>query len=304
MQRKLLDEERLVRAERAAAAEVELWQVLRAPFDSWDIGVLWQLAMCESALQNMDDSSSDKQLQLAFRALCEEARHPDEVPRLHGSLQIGALRTALLNSELLQCELRGQLERYKRLYVSFLTGFGRFRQVHVLQGETVLALMTRTHVEALQWRPPGRDPAEKLALVSKVKGRYALEWREDTFLQRHFDSGRTMSLRGTVGTTNGFLRRLKQLPKGERPKIEHFTTLRLHDYHAHIAYCTKALANSFLKNRCTLQSDEVYGTYRTRLTLTLLLHTVSYNMQRSLTPRAGDAQQGLLDGYHHQLPAW
>ena len=77
-QRKQLDEERLVRAEQAAAAEMELWQVLRAPLDSWDSGVLWQLAMCEYALHNMDDSSSDKQLQLEFRALCEEARHPGE----------------------------------------------------------------------------------------------------------------------------------------------------------------------------------------------------------------------------------
>eukprot|EP00964_Phaeocystis_antarctica_P082389 scaffold51660_cov37-Phaeocystis_antarctica.AAC.1 len=42
---------------------------------------------------------------------------------------------ALLNSELLRLELRGQLERYKRLYVSLLSGFGRFRQVVVLQGD-------------------------------------------------------------------------------------------------------------------------------------------------------------------------
>jgi hypothetical protein len=257
-QRKQLDAERLVRAEQAAAAELELWQVLRAPLDSWDSTVMWQLAMCEYALRNMDDSSSNKQLQLEFRALCEEARHPGEVPRLHGSLQIGALRTALLNSQLLQCELRAQLERYKRLYVSLMSGFGRFRQVWVLQGETVLALMTRTHVEALQWRPPGRDPAEKLALVSKAKGRYTLEWREGTYDLRHFDMGRTVSLRGTVGGTRGFLRsRLKQLPEGERPSVEDFTTVRLHDLHAHIAYLNKALVNSFQKNRCTLQSDEV-----------------------------------------------
>ena len=256
-QRKLLEAERLVRAERAAAAEVDTWRVLRTPFDSWGSSVLWQLCMCEYALQNMDDSSLGKQLQLAFRALCEETRHPDEVPRLYGSLQIDALRTAMLNSELLRLELRGQLERYKRLYVSLLSGFGRFRQVVVLQGETMLALMKRTHDEALQWRPPGRQPAEKLALVSKEKGRYALEWREDTFLQRHFDSGRTVSLRGTVGSTKGLLRRLKQLPESERPSIEHFTTVRLHDLHAHIAYSEKALINSFNQNRLVLQSDEV-----------------------------------------------
>ena len=50
---------------------------------------LWQLAMCEFALEHLDDiESSPKQLQLRFRALCEEARHPAQIPRLRGSLQI------------------------------------------------------------------------------------------------------------------------------------------------------------------------------------------------------------------------
>ena len=40
-----------------------------------------------------------KQLQLAFRAVCEESRHPEEVPRLRGSLQIEALAMALEISE-------------------------------------------------------------------------------------------------------------------------------------------------------------------------------------------------------------
>jgi len=46
--------------------------------------------------------------------------------RVRGSLQIEALRDALLNSELLGLELQAQLVRYKRLYASIFSDFGRF----------------------------------------------------------------------------------------------------------------------------------------------------------------------------------
>ena len=165
------------REEAAAAArtaDAELWLLLRAPFDAWDDEVIWQLVMCEHALLHLDDvASSPKQLQLDFRDACEEVRHPQEVPRLRGSLQIDAIDYALDRSELLREELQRQLERYKRLYCSMLSGFGRFRKVAPQPGETLLALMGRTHGEALAWRPPGKSPAEKLALVSKEGVRYA-----------------------------------------------------------------------------------------------------------------------------------
>jgi hypothetical protein len=182
-----LEQQRAERAsERAAAhvaaqaAEETLWRLLRAPFDSWDDEVLWQLALCEYALVHLDDvASTAKQLQLAFRAECEEARHPEDVPRLRGSLQIDALQLALHRSTLLSDELQRQLARiciaaqthdqplvtlvthgpsqsslawsgYKRLYCSILTGLGRFRKLKVLPGETLLQLLHRTHHDALK----------------------------------------------------------------------------------------------------------------------------------------------------------
>ena len=92
--------------------------------------------------------------------------------------------------------------------------------VALLPGETLLGLMKRTHDDALKWRPPGKTPAEMLALVSKEKGKYRAKWREDTWLARHVDSGGTLSLRGTVGVTKGGVRRLENLPVGQRPSIE------------------------------------------------------------------------------------
>ena len=252
-----LERTRRERAKQAAAAEATLWALLKAPLDSWDDNALWQLAMCEFALLQGNDGSSSKQLQLRFREECDAARHPGEVPRLRGSMQIEALHEALTNSELLKLELLYQLARYKRFYTSIFSGFGRFRKLIVLPGETLLSLMKRTHLEALRWRPPGRAPAEKLALVSKEKGCYTVEWREASYLTRHFDAGVTLSLRGTSGVTKGGLRRLTSLPESERPKVEHFTTLRLHDQQVHLVYRSKALANSFSRNRCNLQSDEV-----------------------------------------------
>jgi hypothetical protein len=71
---------------------------------------LWQLAMCEFALEHIADvASSPKQLQLEFRAACEEVRHPDEVPRLHGSNSIYALMDAFHDSKLLRDEVLHQL---------------------------------------------------------------------------------------------------------------------------------------------------------------------------------------------------
>ena len=73
------------RAGNVAAAACALGQLGRPG----TLQALWQLAMCEFALEHIADvASSPKQLQLEFRAACEEVRHPDEVPRLHGSNSI------------------------------------------------------------------------------------------------------------------------------------------------------------------------------------------------------------------------
>jgi len=34
-------------AEAAIVAEAEMWALVKAPFDSWDVEVVWQLCMCE-----------------------------------------------------------------------------------------------------------------------------------------------------------------------------------------------------------------------------------------------------------------
>jgi hypothetical protein len=47
------------------------------------------------------------------------------------------------------------------------------------------------------------------------------------------------------------------LPEGQRPSIEHFTTVRNHDYQAHFIQRSKSLTNSFAVQRCTIQWDEV-----------------------------------------------
>jgi len=257
-ERAKLELARAAAQEAARAAEQSLWRLLRAPFDAWGDEVLWQLSMFEFALDHLDDvSSTPKQLQLAFRAACEEARHPDELPRLRGSLRIDALQDALDSSSELCHELQAQLTRYKRLYCSALRGFGRFRGVSPLPGEALLALMQRTHCAALQWRPPGASPAEKLALVSKEKGVYTAEWRNDTRLQQYEDTGGVLSLRGTAGVTKAGLRRLKQLPEGEKPAQEHFTTIRAHAYQAHHIQRANALVNTFAIKRSVIQWDEV-----------------------------------------------
>jgi hypothetical protein len=251
-----LEAERAARTERAGAAEHELLQMLRAPFNAWGEDVFWQLVMCEYALLHLEGvTRSPKQMQLDFRSLCLKARQ--EVPRLHGSMQIDALQDALDASTPLRTELLLQLDRYKRLYCSMMSGFGRFKKLTPGTGESLLGLMTRTNTDARAWRPPGATPAEKLALVSKENGRYSAEWRTNTWLQRHEDTGQTLSLRGTAGVTMAGLRRLQNLPAHEVPKYEHPTTIRLHDLQAHQIQRSKALANTFTIKRCALQWDEV-----------------------------------------------
>ena len=114
---------------------------------------------------HLDDlTSTARQLQFGFHAACEEAWHPAEVPRLRGSHEIDALQEALFSSKPLRLELARQLERYTRVYAALMSGFGRFRKATALPGESLLALMKRTHLAALQWRPPGRSAAETLAM--------------------------------------------------------------------------------------------------------------------------------------------
>ena len=55
--------------------------LLSNPQASWGDAAVWQLAMCEFAVEHLhDDQATGKQ----FRAACEEVRHPWTVPRLRG----------------------------------------------------------------------------------------------------------------------------------------------------------------------------------------------------------------------------
>ena len=114
---------------------------------------------------------------------------------------------------------------------AMLSGF----QVKQLPSETLLALMGphRLHTDALAWRPPGRTPAEKLALVSKEGVRYRTDWRLDSHLQQFEDTGGILSLRGTAGVTKAGIRRLKKLPESERPATELYGTIRRQAYETH-----------------------------------------------------------------------
>ena len=196
---------RLELQERAKVAEQTMLALLRSPLESWKEHAVWQLAMCEFAVQHIDDAeSSAMQLQVAFRAACESARHPSEVPRLRGAMEIDALALAFASSAPLQEKLHRQLEFFKRYMCSCgggLGGFCRFRRIDLVRGETLLALMRRTHLAALQWRPPGRSPAEQLAVQSKDGVRYRAEWRRETGEMMIEATGRTLSLRGASSGT-------------------------------------------------------------------------------------------------------
>ena len=243
---------------RIEAAEQALLALLRNPTANWGASAIWQLAMCEFAVAKIDDSaSSPKQLQLLFRAACEEARHPAEVPRLRGSLQIDLLIAAFRRSTILREELHRQLETFKRHYRSVFSGFGRFRCIEP-RVESLLSLMRRTHRDALTWRPPGRSPKEQFAVQYKAKGRYVAAWRKETRKMMHDATGKTLSLRGTAGANRaGAQRYLKKVPEAQRPSQEHYTTIRLHQYQAHHIQRSKSLLHSFSRNRCVVQWDEV-----------------------------------------------
>ena len=247
--------------QRARSAEQTMLLLLRNPLESWGEDAIWQLAMCEFAVEHIDTQLSAMQLQVAFRAACETARHPDEVPRLRGAMEIDSLAMAFAKSAPLREELHRQLEAFKRFCRSCglgLGGFGRFRRINEVRGESLLALMRRTHLDALKWRPPGAPPAEQLAVTSKAKGRYIAEWRGETGEMMNEATGRTLSLRGTAGANRlGAKRYLKNVPEGQRPRQEHYTTIRLHLFQSDHIQRSKSLINSFSVNRCVVQWDEV-----------------------------------------------
>ena len=247
-----------------------------------------------------------KQLQLAFRAVCEvESRHPEEVPRLRGSLQIEALAMALERSEPLVHELQYQLARFKRLYCSLLTGFGRFRKVHATPNEK---LLDRTHEKALEWRPPGAPPKQALVMEFKEKGRYKSETRVDTYIARHFDAGKPLSLRGTAGVIRGGARRyLKAIPEAQRPSNESYGSIRLHDMQAHQVQRTKSLLNSFAANRCCLQWDEVRQCARHKSGHIWRGNATcahAHCVQRSLARDSGIDEPRVLVGRDRQCSTW
>ena len=122
--------------QQAEAAESALLALLRNPQAAWGDAALWQLCMCEYALENMhDDRATGRQ----FRALCEEVRHASTVPRLRGSMQMDELRAAFARSSLLRVELHRQLEAFKGQYCSLFSG-------HTTSGAACLSECTRPHL--------------------------------------------------------------------------------------------------------------------------------------------------------------
>jgi len=181
-------------------------QLLRAPLDSWGDQALWQLAMCEFALEHIADvASSPKQLQLEFRAACEEVRHPDEVPRLRclaSSMTPSccAMRCCISSRATSACTAPSS---------GALAASACWRCCRARHSSSCEAHARRRAQMA------GKSPAEMLALVSNEKGKYCANWRENTCLTRHEDAGMALSLRGAVGVIKGGVRRLKHLPEGQ-----------------------------------------------------------------------------------------
>ena len=129
---------------------------LRNPVRAWGEDVWFQLAMIEEALEPLEEGLSARQLGDGFRARCKETRHKEEVPRLRGLFEIPALHFALHQSQTLRQEALWQIDTFKSVYASgVMRGFGRFRKLDIVPGETLLELMKRTHSAAQQWRPQG-----------------------------------------------------------------------------------------------------------------------------------------------------
>ena len=145
------------REEQRAAKEAEILEMLENPLDAFDEDAVWQLAMHEFALDCRDETLTGRQMGVRFRALAESVRHAEELPRFRGAYELDALRDAYLENERLCRELNKQLHVFKRLYCSLMSGFGRFRKVKVVPGETLIDLMYRTHKDARKWRPPGNQ---------------------------------------------------------------------------------------------------------------------------------------------------
>ena len=137
---------RLDLQERAQVATQTLMARLQNPLQSWGEDAVWQLSMCEFAWEQVEDTtSSAKQLQIAFRDACEEARHPSQVPRLRGSQNIDELAVAFFQSVLLREELHRQLQTFKRHYCSLFSGFGRSRSVSPIEVRRVAAVFDEAH---------------------------------------------------------------------------------------------------------------------------------------------------------------
>ena len=134
---------------------LEILELLEAPLEGFGEDAMWQLAMHEYSVAFCDETISGRQMGLLFRALAKTVRHPDELPRFRGLYELDALRDAYLEDARLCRELHKQLHIFKRLYCNMLSGFGRFRKVKVVEGETFIDLMYRTNQDATRMRASG-----------------------------------------------------------------------------------------------------------------------------------------------------
>ena len=267
--RRQLERELQKRQQALAQEEELLLELLRDPMSAWDHEAFWQLAACEFALHYDPveaEREGSRKMAVAFRAAAFYALRRDKgehvtVPRVKGAYELYSLHQVLLQSDHLRIELRLQLMRFKRLYCSVMSQFGRFRKVEPLPGETLLALFERCHTAARQWQTrgnPGKQPTALDVPQSKVKGAYTAEWIQGSLEAYHTGAGKTLSLRGTTTIAKLFSRRyLKSIPEEERPKHESPGTLCLKDIQAHTIQRWKALENSFSKHVTAVQWDEV-----------------------------------------------
>ena len=251
-----LEERQKLRREKT----LEILELLEAPLEGFGEDAMWQLAMHEYSVAFCDETISGRQMGFLFRALAKTVRHPDELPRFRGLYELDALRDAYLEDARLCRELHKQLHIFKRLYCNMLSGFGRFRKVKVVEGETFIDLMYRTNQDAREWRPPGNPGKAPAALgvpASKVGGVYEAEWSTQSLAAYHGEFGQTISLRGVrKADIWGSRRYLKSIPEDERSQIEAHTTIWYKDQQSHLIQRTKALEHSFVKQRNTLQWDE------------------------------------------------
>ena len=222
-----------VAAAAQAAMETSVATLLASPTTS-----IYDVLMVEYAVQP-DAPQEAGAMRADYLKQLFAARQKQHVPRQNGVAQLATMRDVLQRSLALREQACRTIANRKVLYAESVSGLGQLGSIEASPDETLMGLLTRTHLELKPkvGRPSKQagQPGSLSLRQSRSKGQVTLDWREREHQLRVYAAGKPISYRAVAAVAGaGAMLHIEGLDEAKLSPMTSRTAATMHDEQHHL----------------------------------------------------------------------